>query len=454
MERREAGSAAERGTGAARRPARRPTALFAVIAVACIAVPAVFTTRVQAVFVVPKLGLLWGLLAVCIGIAAFQTLVLARPLGLRPVWVVDAAVVSFMGLTTLAWIFSSDQEQSLFGERLQHQGLLTTLLYVAWFYVARRAISDVADLRWLLAFVAAGGALVAGYALVQKTGLDPVWEGFVPDGRVFSSIGQSNALAAYLVLVLPPAASFAFDARPVVKVASLVVSSVVLLALVFTQSRGGYLGLLTAGTVVAVGWRDELRLMRRRLIVVIVVIVVTGATLAAGGQVGRVASARDASTRFHLDAWRVAAEIAKDHPALGTGPETFPDVFPRYAHEVLPAERASELDAFRVESPHNVYLGIAAGSGLPALIAYLVAIGGFVVLTLRTLRIATRDVKIALVAVLGGLAGHLATDAFVSPEITSTWLTWILLGGSLGLIASELRQPRAPVRRDGGSRNV
>ena len=454
MERREAGSAAERGTGAARRPARRPTALFAVIAVACIAVPAVFTTRVQAVFVVPKLGLLWGLLAVCIGIAAFQTLFLARPLGLRPVWVVDAAVVSFMGLTTLAWIFSSDQEQSLFGERLQHQGLLTTLLYVAWFYVARNAISDVADLRWLLAFVAAGGALVAGYALVQKTGLDPVWEGFLPDGRVFSSIGQSNALAAYLVLVLPPAASFAFDARPVVKVASLVVSSVVLLALVFTQSRGGYLGLLTAGTVVAVGWRDELRLMRRRLIVVIVVIVVTGATLAAGGQVGRVASARDASTRFHLDAWRVAAEIAKDHPALGTGPETFPDVFPRYAHEVLPAERASELDAFRVESPHNVYLGIAAGSGLPALIAYLVAIGGFVVLTLRTLRIATRDVKIALVAVLGGLAGHLATDAFVSPEITSTWLTWILLGGSLGLIASEMRQPQAPVPRAGGSRNV
>ena len=453
MERREAGSAAERGTGAARRPARRPTALFAVIAVACIAVPAVFTTRVQAVFVVPKLGLLWGLLAVCIGIAAFQTLVLARPLGLRPVWVVDAAVVSFMGLTTLAWIFSSDQEQSLFGERLQHQGLLTTLLYVAWFYVARNAISEVADLRWLLAFVAAGGALVAGYALVQKTGLDPVWEGFVPDGRVFSSIGQSNALAAYLVLVLPSAASFAFDARPVVKVASLVVSSVVLLALVFTQSRGGYVGLLTAGTVVAVGWRDELRL-RRRLIVVIVVIVVTGATLAAGGQLGRVASARDASTRFHLDAWRVAAEIAKDHPVLGTGPETFPDVFPRYAHEVLPAERASELDAFRVESPHNVYLGIAAGSGLPALIAYLVAIGGFVVLTLRTLRIATRDVKIALVAVLGGVAGHLATDAFVSPEITSTWLTWILLGGSLGLIASELRQPRAPVRRDGGSRNV
>jgi O-antigen ligase len=456
MESREGGSAAERGTGGAPRPARRPTALFVVIAVACIAVPAVFTTRVQAVFVVPKLGLLWGLLTVCMGIAAFQTLFLARPLGLRPVWAVDAAVASFMGLTTLAWIFSSDGEQSLFGERLQHQGLLTTLLYVAWFYVARTAISDVADLRWLLAFVTAGGALVAGYALVQKTGLDPVWEGFLPDGRVFSSIGQSNALAAYLVLVLPIAASFAFDPRPVVNVASLVVSSVVLLALVFTQSRGGYVGLLTAGMVVAVGWRDELRLRRRLTVVIVVTVVtvVTVATLAAGGQLGRLASARDASTRFHLDAWRVAAEIAKDHPVLGTGPETFPDVLPRYAHDVLPADRASELDAFRVESPHNVYLGIAAGSGLPALIAYLVVIGGFVVLTLRTLRVATRNVKIVVVAILGGVAGHLATDAFLSPEVTSTWLAWTLLGGSLGWIACDMRQPQAADATRPGSRNV
>ena len=165
--------------------------------------------------------------------------------------------------------------------------------------------------------------------------------------------------------------------------------------------------------------------------VVTVVMVVTLGTLATGGQLGRIASARDASTQFHLDAWRVAAEVAKDHPVLGTGPETFPDILPRYADDVLPAKRASELDAFRVESPHNVYLGIAAGSGLPALIAYLVAIGAFVVVAVRALRVATGEVRIAVVAVLGAVAGHLATDAFMSPEVTSTWLAWILLGGTL-----------------------
>jgi O-antigen ligase len=433
-----------------RRLKRGSTALLVVIAVACIAVPAVFTTRIQAVFVVPKLGVLWGLLAVCICILAVHALLRSEPFALRPVWVVDAAVVAFVCLTTLAWIFSSDGQQSLYGERLQHQGLLTMLLYVAWFYVARTAVSELEDLRRLLAGAAVGGAVVAGYALVQKAGLDPVWEGYLPGGRVFSAIGQSNALAAYLVLVLPPAASFVFDARRVVRVASLAVSTVVLLAFVFAQSRGGYLGLLTAGLVVAVGWSDVLR-PRRRVLALVAVGIVTAvfvATTAASSQLGRIGTITDPSARFHLDAWRVAAEITKDHPLLGTGPETFPDVLPRYTGEVLPAERASTLAAFRVESPHNVYLGIAAGSGLPALIAYLVAITGFVVACVRALRVATLEIKIPVVAVLGGVTGHLVTDAFMSPEVTSTWLAWILIGGSLGMIAARDHHASRDVRDD------
>ena len=81
------------------------------------------------------------------------------------------------------------------------------------------------------------------------------------------------------------------------------------------------------------------------------------------------------------------------------------------------------------------------------------AIGGFVVVTVRMRRVATRDVKIATVAVLGGVAGHLTTDTFMSPEVT-TWLAWILLGGSLGMIACQMRQPQTPAPRDVGSRNV
>ena len=47
---------------------------------------------------------------------------------------------------------------------------------------------------------------------------------------------------------------------------------------------------------------------------------------------------------------------------------------------VLPRRRALE---YRIESPHNVYLGIAAGAGVPALAAYLALLAGFGVVLVR-----------------------------------------------------------------------
>ena len=122
---------------------------------------------------------------------------------------------------------------------------------------------------------------------------------------------------------------------------------------------------------------------------------------------------------------------------LGTGQETFPDVFPRYSHEVLSTERAAALDAFRVESPHNVYLGIAAGAGIPALIAYLGLLAAFVLTVVRAARTADPRMYVALVAVLAATAGHLVTDAFMTADVTTTSLFWILMGATLGFVSAR-----------------
>ena len=215
-------------------------------------------------------------------------------------------------------------------------------------------------------------------------------------------------------------------------------------ALVLTQSRGGFLGFLAAAVVFAIGSLPVFSAPTRRLRYVVaaalagVVVLLAVAASAAGG-VDRLTSS-DSSIRFHLDAWRVAAQIAVEHPVLGTGPETFPDVFPRYSHDLLPADRANALDAFRVESPHDVYLGIAAGSGIPALAAYLAVIAGFFVVAFRGLGGAARDVRLALVGALAAVAGHLVTDVFMSAEVTSTWLFWVVFGAVVGSVAQLNRQ--------------
>ena len=355
------------------------------------------------------------------------------------VWVVDAAVVAFVALNVAAWAFSTDRAQSLYGERLQYQGLLTLLLYVSFFYVARLAITNGRRLRLLFCAVAIGATLVSGYALVQKAGLDPIWEGYLPGGRVFSSIGQANALAAYLVLAIPVSAALLFGGRTSARAAVVLAIAAMIAALVLTRSRGGLLGFLAALPVLAVGWRPLLGAPTRRLRYALAAALVAGTLIVAigasvSGELSRISS-DDSSLRFHLDAWRVAAQVAAEHPVLGTGQETFPDVFPRYSHAVLPPERATALDAFRVESPHNVYLTIAYGSGIPALIAYIGIIAGFFVAAVRAARQAAREIRLALVAMLAAAAGHLVTGAFMTADVTSAWLFWVLMGAALGLVS-------------------
>ena len=248
--------------------------------------------------------------------------------------------------------------------------MLALGLYLSFYALARIVFTNTGDLTLLFAAIAAGGTLVSGYALVQKAGLDPIWEGFLPSGRVFSSIGQPNALGAYLVLAIPLAVALMLLASGPIRGAFVVASAGMIAALLFTYSRGGFLGFLVSLVVVLVGVRELLGSQTRRLVAIgLATVVVGGSAALAIAQPDRFAlsSQLDSGSSFrqHVDFWTVATHIALDHPLLGTGQETFPDHFPGYSHDVLPADRAEFLDAYRVESPHNVFLGVAAGAGLP-----------------------------------------------------------------------------------------
>lgn len=410
----------------------------------CVVVPCLFTTRLDAVFAVPKLAALWAALAFGLAVVAIGVLHSGRlARGTRLLPIVDVAAASFLVLNVAAWGFSTDRRQSLYGERLQYQGLLTVVLYVGFFYLARLSLTDARRLRILVGAVALGGTLVSGYALAQRVGLDPIWGAYSPSRGVFSSIGQSNALAAYLVLVLSVSTALLFGTKAVARSALLLALAAMVAALALTSSRGGYLGVLVTLAVLAIGWQRNLGAGTRRASSLLAASLATGATIVALGQLARTYVGDDESVRFHLDAWRVAAQIAAEHPVLGTGQETFPDAFPRYSHAVLPPERAAPLDAFRVESPHNVYLGIAAGAGFPALVAYLGIVAGFAVALLRAARTATREVRVLLVAVLAAASGHLVTDAFMTAEVTGTWLFWVLMGAGLGLVSGLRLAPAA-----------
>ena len=433
----------------------------------CAVVPLIFTTRFEDVFYLPKLIALWILLAALIWLVAMAALQDQIGQRFRLIGRVDVPVAAFVVLNVLALTFSVDKHQSLFGERLQYQGVLTTMLYVAFFYAARLLLCDRRSLVLLLASVSFGASCVSAYALVQKVGLDPIWKGYLPGGRVFSTIGQPDALAAYLVLAVPVTAVLVVLCRDALRVAALVALAAIIAALVLTESRSGFIGLSAAALVFLFsawdGVVEWLRGPRRRvtiLVVIVVLVLVVAVVPAARSQVTRVwhressqtAVTGDVDIGARFDMWRVAVRIIEDHPVLGTGPETFPEEFPTYSSKVLPPSSVRYFSNFRVESPHDEVLSVAAGAGIPTALAYLALLGGIAVTLWRTLR-RTKDavLRLAIVSVLSAGSGYFVTNSFNSSEIAGSWLFWTLLGAAVGIsaatCATDTRSDARAVRR-------
>ena len=122
-------------------------------------------------------------------------------------------VVAFVVVNFLALLFAVDWRASLMGETFRYQGLAATLLYVLLFAVTAVAIRTTRDLRWLLLAVFAGALGAAGYALVQKAGLDWIpWSGNSVE-RPFGTMGQANVLGAFLVAAISSVLFLVLTAR-------------------------------------------------------------------------------------------------------------------------------------------------------------------------------------------------------------------------------------------------
>ncbi len=356
-------------------------------------------------------------------------------------------LTAFVVLNVLAAAFAVDRGQAFVGEQFQFQGLVVTLAYVVFFVGAWATVRSERRRTILIGCVAVGAAIVAAYAVIQRAGLDPIWS-TLNDDRVFSTIGQSNSLAAYLVLSMPLVAALCVRRHWPWAVAVAGVLALSLAAVAFTLSRGGFLGLAAAWTTfVTALWfgRHEPILSRRGVVVVSILAAGIAAAVVASPGVRAVAERvmtralqtadlREGSVRMHLDQWAVGAAIVADHPLLGTGQDTYVLMFEGYRDDVLPADRAVLLSFFRPESPHNVYLAIAAGAGVPALLAYLTVVGAAATSAISATHSAPDPrATVFAAACLAAVAGHLVTDMFLTAETSGSVSFWIVLGAAAAL---------------------
>lgn len=171
---------------------------------------------------------------------------------------------------------------------------------------------------------------------------------------------DNNDYALLLNMAMPITFYVAQGERNVwIRRACYALSAMMIVTVLFTLSRGGFLGLC----FVLIG----LTLKSKHKIVGIVALLLIGSITFAllpnriAERVGTIRDARetDRSAQLRLESWDVSWRIVNDHPVFGVGPGNMAAVFTRYI----------EVDYGRVS--HNSFLQMAVDGGLPALALFL-----------------------------------------------------------------------------------
>jgi O-antigen ligase len=428
-----------------------------MLAIGALLMPLVFTIALNDVFALPKTIVMLALTALLLPGALVLGLRRGAFAPSRWSWVTVALAV-YLTLTVAATIHSADPMHSLLGEQLQFQGLLATVGYAVAFAVARATLVSERRVRWLVVAIILAATVSSLYGVAQQARLDPIWHA-LDRGRIFSTLGQANALAAYLVLALPLAISLGLALPWPRRVAACMAAGLIAVALALTLSRGGFIGAVVGLAVFCGTLLRPSMLTRRRLGsagVALVLVAMVGLLPPVQASISRVvdrarttADLAEGSNAGHLDLWAVGIRIAADYPILGAGPEMYPVLFASYRDRVLPTARAKAMARFRPESPHNVPIAIADAAGLPALLAYLAITCGALVTGRRRLRVGSSTERLLLAGILAAVIGHLVTDMFMTAEVAGSWTFWVLLGvlaagrGSMTPSRAEQDQPTA-----------
>jgi O-antigen ligase len=307
-------------------------------------------------------------------------------------------------------------------------------------------------LLWLLVL---SSIMVSGFGILQAVIDRPDWifpkvifdsypipMGFSPDRRIQSFFGHFNETAAYLLMILPIALHFALGKVKSISKSQQAIAAIALAlgtcVLILTGSRNAW-GLAILGAVaLAMYYRQWQLVAGFGIISLIIAWGVFGQEFGLGGEavrsllpegfVNRLASTVDpklggyASTADRLNVWHFALSLISQHPIQGWGLRNFPLVAESMGYDLrgLPHE-------------HNLFLAIAVGAGIPALLGFIGIIGWTIWTSLKSALIKESEGMIVVVTIgvmLFLMSGWLDLVLY---EPRLSMVLWLLLGGMYGL---------------------
>jgi len=321
-------------------------------------------------------------------------------------------IILYLGVILLSTLFSSHVYTSVWGYYSRFNGGLMSFLVFFGIYLVGINFFDDKKAEILTDFICLSVFPVSLYGIFQ------IFE----HSRIYSTLGQPNWLAAYLVFLLPLLIDRILKADENLKkyfwVTTLVIAFI---NLWFAHSLSGLVGLIVGLVYIIIKFRKKV-LNRWGLLAALAFLVISLLNISFFKD--RISDALTLSTDpqsynvsdpglIRLGLWKGSVRTAFSSPRnllLGTGPETFPYQFPFFREDFL--NYSSEWD-FILNKPHNYYLEILVESGAVVLVVYFF--------------IMVKTLKAKNTFLVAGLVGFYATNIFGWPTVCTSLLFWMWL---------------------------
>ena len=350
---------------------------------------------------------------------------------------------------TLSTMFSINFNRSLNGDIFRCEGLYTLLAYVSLVFLFINQVKTQEIAKKLFIGLIICSALVSLYGLFQYFCYNPtahfILKYFPTRIGIESTIGNSNFLGKYLVLVIPIVFSFYLNGDSfVIKFLLLTALLLCLAALVLTFTRASWLSMILGFSLfLFLTFRNHLLVVGKRRFIslgVILILIIfflniyrSDHSFISGGRVyERVISVfkdkRSQGVATRLFVWKRALRLIIERPWLGHGTETFEVAFKKDNIDYIKTFH----DFVSIDRAHNNYIDTTFSHGLIGLVAYLAVVGSFLIHLLNMLKIAgDRYHKLLYVGIISGYCGYLFNDMFIFSVVSVSPTFWSLMGLSV-----------------------
>ncbi|MCX5725566.1 MAG: O-antigen ligase family protein, partial [Candidatus Saganbacteria bacterium] len=245
--------------------------------------------------------------------------------------------------------------------------------------------------------------------------------------------------------------AYTFRRLPPLILDCLIIVSLTLMwiAVLFTQSRGGLIGLFAAGSLFLILVNREALLSnwKKLLALSIAVVFITGLIVTGSPELspfkrfseevkgkpvevgeakgGEGVPAGYSAAASRLETWKSATRIVADHPFFGIGPEVMKMVFPRYETELF---RFKEAFHVKQDRCHNEIFDVAVTKGIISLFVYVWLLGSVFFIGFKKLRKEDIFGNLVVSGLLSAMVGYLVQNQFSFGVVAITSLFWIMIG--------------------------